>query len=81
MDAVEGDFLLVKVPSKKGKFVMNFVAKIVRRMQDGFEDMFSKRLHPSNRFQPTDEGSSFVTFSQIISILPKASQVQRYAVF
>lgn len=75
--AVEGDFIVVKVSSKKGKFSMNYVARVEKKMQEGFEVKFFKRLTPSNRFQETLEESSFVTFKQVILILPKAIEDTR----
>lgn len=76
-DAVEDDFLIVKVPSKKGKFAMNYVAKVKSKLRDGLEVKFYRRLLPSNRFQPTAEETSFVDFSQVILILPKAIEDKR----
>ncbi|KAK9701998.1 DDE superfamily endonuclease [Popillia japonica] len=76
-DAAEGDFIVVKVSSMKGKFSMNYVARVEKKLQDGLDVKFFKRLIPSNRFQWTSEESSFVNFQQIILILPRAIEDTR----
>ncbi|XP_074040581.1 uncharacterized protein [Leptinotarsa decemlineata] len=76
-DAVEGDFLVVKVPSEKGRFAVNFVAKVEQKLLDGLHVQFYKRTIPSNRFRLTNEASSFITFSQVITILPKPIEDNR----
>lgn len=76
-DASEGDFLVVKVPSKKGKFSMNYVARVENKLRDGFEVAFFKRLIPSNRFQWTSEELSFINVQQVVLILPRAIEDTR----
>ena len=65
-----GDFLVVKVPTKKS--FRNYVGVVCDCESDGFQVQFWKRLAPSSKFTATEE-MSFVRKEEVIMKLPKPS--------
>ncbi|XP_050300113.1 uncharacterized protein LOC126738716 [Anthonomus grandis grandis] len=76
-DVEKGGFIVVKVPGKTPFPGRNYVARVERKLFDGFQVRFFKRMIPSNRFKITEEESSFVTFGEVIAVLPKGIEDRR----
>lgn len=64
-----GTYVVAKVYGKAS--VRNYVAKIDKKVCDGYEVCFLKRHIASNRFTLINEESALVGFSDIVAILPK----------
>ncbi|KAL1490217.1 hypothetical protein ABEB36_012947 [Hypothenemus hampei] len=72
----ERDFVLVQLATKKTK--RYYVAKVIKKVEDGFEVQFYKKIPgttASRNFIPSDESPSFIFDSDVTLHLPPPKSV------
>lgn len=70
-----GTFLIVKVSGKCS--VRNYVADIIKKETDGYTVQFMKRHFSSFRFTTADEPPAFVSYDDILYVLPPGIKDKR----
>lgn len=65
-----GSFVIVRVYATKGNDSRNYVARLKESLLQGYMVEFFKKQSPSNRFLETGEKASFISFSDIVKVLP-----------
>ena len=66
----EGRFIIVIIYGCAKQSSRNYTAKIITKVEGGYEVEFYKRKIPSNRFIKTNEEFAFIAYTDVVRALP-----------
>ena len=73
----EGRFIIVIIYGCAKQSSRNYTAKIIKKVESGYEVEFYKRKIPSNRFIRTNEELAFIAYTDAVRALPAPKEDKR----